>query len=62
MKIINFIKNLKLEINNICWPKFQETMKITLTILFSSILLSLILWIIDKTLFYIISFIINIRF
>ncbi|QCI25844.1 preprotein translocase subunit SecE [Buchnera aphidicola] len=62
MKIIKFIQSLKLEIHNICWPKFYDTMQITFTILFSSILLSLILWTIDKTLFFIISSIIHARF
>ncbi|QCI27045.1 preprotein translocase subunit SecE [Buchnera aphidicola] len=62
IKIINFINMIKLEINNIYWPSFNETIKITCSIFIISILLSLILWIIDKFLFIIITFILNLRF
>ncbi|CAL4041953.1 Protein translocase subunit SecE [Buchnera aphidicola (Takecallis arundicolens)] len=62
MKIIHFIKILKQEINNICWPTMDATIKTTFTILITSILLSLILCIMDKTLFLIISSIMTLRF
>ncbi|WP_343128224.1 preprotein translocase subunit SecE [Buchnera aphidicola (Takecallis taiwana)] len=62
MKILYFIQRLKNEINNICWPEYTTTLQMTFTIFSVSTILSLVLWVIDKTLFFIISSIINIRF
>ncbi|HET9678503.1 MAG TPA: preprotein translocase subunit SecE [Buchnera sp. (in: enterobacteria)] len=58
-KIISIIKESKTEIKKIIWPTTKETLYITITISIVTILISLILWIIDRFFFYMISFITN---
>ncbi|CAL4318048.1 preprotein translocase subunit SecE [Buchnera aphidicola] len=64
-KLIQIIKKKKitnLEIKKINWLNKKSTLKITTLIFISSIILSTVLWILDKTIFFIISTIIHIRF
>ncbi|XRX43137.1 MAG: preprotein translocase subunit SecE [Buchnera aphidicola (Tetraneura sorini)] len=58
-KIISIIKESKTEIKKIIWPTTKETLYITITISIVTTLISLILWIIDRFFFYMISFITN---
>ncbi|WP_428994189.1 preprotein translocase subunit SecE [Buchnera aphidicola] len=62
MNIINFIKSLVLEIKSIQWAEKKDTAKITVVIIISSVILSFVLWVLDQVIFFIISFIINLRF
>ncbi|WP_343183118.1 preprotein translocase subunit SecE [Buchnera aphidicola (Neophyllaphis podocarpi)] len=60
-KIVIFIKKTKKEVNNIIWPKFQETLYTTLIVIFVTIITSIILWGLDNLLFSLISFITELR-
>ncbi|WP_367675839.1 preprotein translocase subunit SecE [Buchnera aphidicola] len=61
-KTINFINEAIIESKKIIWSSKKETLKITLVIFVSSIIISLLLWTLDRIIFYIISSIINLRF
>ncbi|WP_343184068.1 preprotein translocase subunit SecE [Buchnera aphidicola (Ceratovacuna keduensis)] len=60
-EILKFIKETKLELEKIEWPKKKEIFYISIIIIFLTTIISIILWIIDNILFYIISKIICIR-
>ncbi|CAL4317986.1 preprotein translocase subunit SecE [Buchnera aphidicola] len=60
-KIITSLEEIQLETKNIHWSNVIETIQITIIIFISSAIISLILWILDRISFYIISSIINLR-
>ncbi|WP_083172658.1 preprotein translocase subunit SecE [secondary endosymbiont of Trabutina mannipara] len=55
--IFYFIIELYAELRKIIWPSYQETLKNTLIVTLVTSLMSLILWVIDGIIVYIISFI-----
>ncbi|WP_343154812.1 preprotein translocase subunit SecE [Buchnera aphidicola (Pseudoregma panicola)] len=59
--ILKFIRETKLELEKIEWPKKKEIFYISIIIIFLTTIISIVLWIIDNILFYIISKIIYIR-
>ena len=54
-KMSIFISNLKIEIKSIYWPKKKEINQNTFMVIIITLLASIILWIIDSMLTYIIS-------
>ncbi|WP_222836877.1 preprotein translocase subunit SecE [Buchnera aphidicola] len=61
-KIINFIYESNIDCKKISWLNKKEAIQITFIIIFTSIIISLLLWIIDRIIFYIIALIIKLRF
>ncbi len=68
-KKINFIKNIiiffkksKLEISKVIWPSLKEVNRNVIIIFLFSFLISIIIWLIDKIILYIISVINNLNF
>lgn len=53
--INDYIKDIKTEIKQIHWPKKKDINQATLMVLLIVLLTSIILWIIDSILIYIIS-------
>ncbi|WP_343189489.1 preprotein translocase subunit SecE [Buchnera aphidicola] len=60
-KILNFIKKTIIETKKIIWANPKETLYTTLIITCITIISSLLLWILDHILLYLISFFINLR-
>ncbi len=56
-----FIKS-KLEISQIYWPSKYEVIKTVIVVFILSFLISILIWMFDNFLLYIISFIISLRF
>ncbi len=61
-KIILFIIRSKLEIKNIIWPSIKDVTKMVLIIFFLSVLISLVMWLIDNFIIYLISMFTDLRF
>lgn len=57
-----YIKSSKQETKKIIWPKYKDTLYTTLIIIFITIIMSFLLWILDSIIFRIIAFTINLRF
>ncbi len=60
-KIFLYFLKSKLEISKIYWPSKYEVTKTVLIVTFLSFLISIIIWILDNFLLYIISAILNLR-
>ncbi|WP_343189119.1 preprotein translocase subunit SecE [Buchnera aphidicola (Chaitoregma tattakana)] len=60
-KLLKFFKETKILLKEIEWPKKFEIFNISITIILVTTIISIILWIIDSILFYIISNIMSIR-
>ncbi len=56
-KIIFFFIKSKLEVFKIIWPSINDAYKNVIIVCFSSLLISFIVWIIDKIIWYFIHFI-----
>ncbi len=58
-KMVLFFWKTKFEICNVIWPSIVEVTKTVLVIFFLSVLISLVIWLIDNFILYLISIIIN---
>ncbi len=61
-KIIFFLKKTKLEILKIIWPSYNEIIKNIFIVFIFSLIISIIIWLIDKFILYIFFFINNLGF
>ncbi len=61
-KILLYFLKSKLEIAKIFWPSKYEVINTVLVVFILSFLISIIIWIFDNFLLYIISIILNLRF
>ncbi|CAL4318070.1 preprotein translocase subunit SecE [Buchnera aphidicola] len=59
--IIKLLRQIYLEGKKIHWPNKKESIKITMIVLIANLIISSILWILDKSIFYITSLIIGLR-
>ncbi|WWO96383.1 MAG: preprotein translocase subunit SecE [Candidatus Dasytiphilus stammeri] len=60
--LLNFFLESQQEMRRIIWPSKQETLHTTLIVVTATAIMSLILWGLDRILFFIISFLTNVRF
>lgn len=60
-KYCNFIENSRKELKNITWPSSIDSLKTTVIVIIITALLSLILWVLDNFLMYLISWIVHLR-
>ena len=60
--IIKLLSEVYVEGKKIHWSNKKESLKITMIVLISNLIISSILWILDKSVFYIMSLIIGLRF
>ncbi|WP_367670684.1 preprotein translocase subunit SecE [Sodalis-like secondary symbiont of Drepanosiphum platanoidis] len=59
---ISFVHKSLIETKKIIWPSSRDTLNTTIVIFIVTLLVSIILWILDTILIYIISIIIQLRF
>ncbi|CAL4318175.1 Protein translocase subunit SecE [Buchnera aphidicola (Eriosoma grossulariae)] len=59
--VLDLINESKIELKKIIWPNYKETLYTTLIVSIVTTIMSLILWILDRFLFYLVSLITNIR-
>lgn len=60
-KIVLFFNESKFEISKVYWPSIRESVEITFVVFIFSFIFSMIVWVFDKFIFYIISIIIGLR-
>jgi preprotein translocase subunit SecE len=56
-QLLQFFKDSKIELRKVVWPNRQETLQATLMVLVAVAVMSLLLWLIDSVLFYLINYI-----
>ncbi len=56
-----FVMESKIELKKVTWPSYNETLNISLMVLFFSIIMTMILWLLDGMIIYLISFFTNFR-
>ena len=56
-ELFQFFKDARLEIRKVVWPTRQETMQAVLMVLVAVVVMSLLLWVIDRVIFSLISFV-----
>lgn len=56
-QLFHYFKDAKIELRKVIWPNRQETLQATLMVLVAVAVMSLLLWLIDSLLFYLINYI-----
>lgn len=59
LQLRQFFKDAQIELRKVVWPSRQEALQATLMVLVAVVVMSLLLWLIDTLLFYLISYISN---
>ncbi len=58
-KVIQFIREVRIELIKVTWPKKEELVGSTTVVLIVSVILSVFLWIIDTVIYKIIAFVLS---